>query len=138
MIATDTPQLKPGKKSCRILVVEDNADVARALTISLERSLHDVQSARNGTEGLVVAAQFRPHVVIIDIGLPGLDGHYVARQLRNTQPHLLIIAATGRGTPEDHTRSREAGIDHHLVKPLDFQLVHQLLDDWHRQGGCDS
>jgi two-component system CheB/CheR fusion protein len=98
-----------------------------------------VETTRNGTEALVVAVQFRPHAVLIDVGLPGLDGLYVARQLRSAYAErLLIIAATGRSSPEDRRMSREAGCDYHLVKPLDFQVVHRLLDDWKQNGGCQN
>ena len=87
-------------KSCRVLVVEDNLDSAKALAITLTRDDHEVETTRNGTEALVVAAQFQPHIVLIDIGLPGVDGLYVARQLRRAHRELLIIAATGRSSPE--------------------------------------
>jgi two-component system CheB/CheR fusion protein len=120
------------------LVVEDNLDSAKALAITLTRNEHEVETTRNGTEALVVAAQFQPHIVLIDIGLPGLDGFYVARQLRNSHRDLLIIAATGRSSPEDQRMSREAGCDYHLVKPLDFHVVNRILDDWRGNGGCDN
>ena len=130
------PQLR--NKSCRVLVVEDNLDSAKALAITLTRDDHEVETTRNGTEALVVAAQFQPHIVLIDIGLPGVDGLYVARQLRRAHRELLIIAATGRSSPEDRRLSREAGCDYHLVKPLDFQVVTRILNDWKGNGGCDN
>lgn len=126
------------QKVCRVLIVEDNADAAKALASTLERESHEVETTRNGTEALTVAANYRPHVVLIDIGLPGLDGLHVAKQLRNTDPALLIIAATGRSAPEDEQRSRDAGCDHHLVKPLDFAAVHGIVSAWKAQGGCTS
>ena len=133
--STITPKRQ---ENCRILIVEDNTDAANALATALQRQLHDVQTTRNGTEALTVAASYRPHVVLIDIGLPGLDGLYVARQLRIANPDLLLIAATGRSTQVDFERSREAGCDHHLVKPLDFGVVGEMLNDWKAQGGCDE
>lgn len=133
--STMTPKRQ---ENCRVLIVEDNTDAANVLALALQRQSHDVQTTRNGTEALTVAASYRPHVVLIDIGLPGLDGLYVARQLRSANSDLLLIAATGRSTQEDVERSREAGCDHHLVKPLDFGVVSELLNDWKAQGGCDD
>jgi two-component system CheB/CheR fusion protein len=117
-------------QSFRILVVEDHLDSAKALSLTLERQEYSVETTRNGTEALVVAARFRPHVALLDIGLPGLDGFYVARQLRRADPDLLLVAVTSRSSPEDRRLSREAGCDHHLVKPLDFEILNQVLDDW--------
>jgi CheY-like chemotaxis protein len=121
---------------CRVLIVEDHVDSSRALALVLRGQGHDVQTARNGTEALTVAATYLPHVVLIDIGLPGLDGHYVTRQLRKTQRDVFVVAMTGRNSPEDFQRSRDAGCDHHLVKPLDLAEVLNLIADWKVRGGC--
>jgi two-component system CheB/CheR fusion protein len=121
---------------CRVLIVEDNLDACKMLALVLKGQGHDVQTARNGTEALTVAADYLPHVVLIDIGLPGLDGHYVTRELRKRHRDVFIVATTGRNSPEDFQRSRDAGCDHHLVKPLNLAEVFNLLADWKSRGGC--
>jgi two-component system, OmpR family, response regulator len=123
---------------CRILIVEDNADSAAFLLVALQLQGHDVQSARNGTEALTVAAEYQPHVVLIDICLPGLDGLYVTRELRKTQPDILIVATSGKSGPEDFKQSQLAGCNHHLVKPLNVEQVMALLKDWKSRGGCED
>ncbi|HEY2759347.1 MAG TPA: response regulator [Pirellulales bacterium] len=123
---------------CRILLVEDNEDAATFLILAMADRGHEVEHARNGTEALVVAAAYRPHIVLVDIRLPGLDGHYVTRQLRQTHTDIFIIATTGQGSPEDMHRSREAGCDHHLVKPLNLHEVLQLIESWKARGGCHA
>ena len=112
--------------------------MADLLALALQRQGHDVQTARNGTEALTVAATYRPHAVLIDIGLPGLDGHYVTKELRKSQSEVLIIAITGRSAPEDFQRSREAGCDHHLVKPLNIAEIVALLQRRKAKGGCET
>lgn len=121
---------------CRVLIVEDNADVANMLALALRRGGHDVQTTRNGTEAIVVAASYKPHVMLVDIGLPGVDGLYVVRKIRNTDGKLLIIATTGRSSPGDIQCSREAGCDHHLVKPVDLGALAAILNDRKSRGGC--
>lgn len=95
----------------------------------LEALGHEVYSAYEGRSGLDLARRFLPDVVILDIGLPGMNGLDVARQLRSEFPHreLLLIALTGYGRAQDCRRSRQAGFDHHLVKPLDFGRLQSVL-----------
>jgi CheY-like chemotaxis protein len=85
--------------------------------------------AHDGPEGLRKAGTFHPEVVILDIGLPGLDGYRVATDLRRRPEHagVMLIALTGYGQAEDHRRSMEAGFDYHLVKPADVEALQQLL-----------
>jgi len=123
---------------CRVLIVEDSAEASQFLGLALKRDGHDVETARNGTEGLSVAVAYRPHVVLIDVGLPGLDGLQVAKQLRGVFPRILIIATTGRSSPEDIHQSLEAGCNHHLVKPIDLQIMRELLDHWKCSRGCND
>ena len=139
-IGMDTGQFvsESDDNTCRVLVVEDNPDMARLLAMALEREGHDFQTARNGTEALVVAALYRPHVAIIDIGLPGLDGFYVARELRKIASEILIIAATGRSDPDAFERSREAGFDHHFVKPINLAALADVLQQWKGLTGCSA
>jgi PAS domain S-box-containing protein len=105
----------------RILVVEDNRDAADTLRMFLEARGHEVRVAYTGPEGVREATAWLPDVVLLDIGLPGLDGYALARRLRG-EPGLekaLLAALTGYGGEDDRRRSREAGFDHHLVKPAD-------------------
>jgi len=117
----------PNSPAVRVLVVEDSEESARIAAKLLETAGYVVQTARNGTEGLVVAETFHPQVVLIDIGLPGLDGLHVARELRKVRHDALLIATTGRCGPEAQRASAEAGFDYHLVKPLDFDKLADLL-----------
>ncbi len=104
----------------RILVVDDNADAREALGLLLEDEGHDVQIAGDGPGALESAATFSPEVVLLDIGLPGMDGYEVARALRSVPgcERALIIAVSGYGQAEDRERSRIAGFDQHLLKPV--------------------
>jgi two-component system, sensor histidine kinase len=123
---------------CRILLVEDNQDAAAFLTFALEDHGHEIEHVRNGTEALVLAATYRPHIVLLDICLLGLDGHYVSRQLRQSHAEVFIIATTGQSRPEDFERSKASGCDYHLVKPLDLTHVIELVEKWKARGGCKA
>jgi PAS domain S-box-containing protein len=115
--------------SLRILVVDDNRDTAESLTMLLRMSGHDVQTAHDGPAALKAARDYRPNVMLLDIGLPGLNGYEVAKQLRQ-QPvpqEIVLVAMTGYGQETDRQNAREAGFDHHLVKPADFAEVQQIL-----------
>ena len=113
----------------RILLVEDNADSRDALQLLLELDGHRVAVAGDGPEALARATELEPDVALIDIGLPGLDGCEVARQLRATPlgSKMRLIAMTGYSQPEARARVIEAGFDSHLVKPIDpATLTRQL------------
>jgi PAS domain S-box-containing protein len=114
----------------RILVVDDNADVADSLALFLRVEGHQVHVANDGPGALDAAATFRPEVVLLDIGLPGMDGYEVARRLRQQASgnELLMVAVTGYGQEEDRHRADEAGFDAHLVKPADLNALKRLLD----------
>jgi len=114
----------------RILVVDDNIDAAMALDGLLRSLGHTTRVAHDGAAALSIAEQFKPEVVLLDIGLPGISGYEVARQLRARHgPSPKIIAVTGWGTENDRNHSREAGFDLHLVKPLDGAALQHLLAD---------
>lgn len=119
----------PPAKPLRILVVDDSVDTAASLKLLLESSGHTVRTEGDGAAAVPAALEFQPDAVLLDIGLPGLDGYEVARQLRR-EPRLgspLLVATTGYGQDADRVRSRQAGFDEHLVKPIDFDRLENLL-----------
>jgi PAS domain S-box-containing protein len=113
----------------RILVVDDNRDAADTCAALLELSGHLVQTAYTGREALDRASSFRPHAVVLDIGLPDLDGYALAQQIRATTwgRQALLIAVTGWGQSEDKRRAQEAGFDHHLAKPVAAEALESAL-----------
>src|SRR5262249_33522421 len=90
---------------------------------------HETRMAFDGPSALTAAGEFRPTVVLLDIGLPGMSGYEVARCLRQNVSHrdLLLIAVTGYGQEEDRQQARDAGFDYHFVKPMDPDVLHELL-----------
>jgi len=115
--------------SLRILVVDDNRDAADSLAMLLRTTGNDIRTAYDGLEAVQVASEFRPDVVLLDIGLPKIDGHEVAQRIRKESwgRQMCLIAVTGWSDETDRARSRAAGFDHHLVKPLDPGHLAQLL-----------
>jgi two-component system CheB/CheR fusion protein len=112
-----------------VLLVEDNLDAAEALSELLRMWGHEVEVAHDGVSALRTARTVEPDVVLLDIGLPGMDGYEVARELRAI-PGLAasrLIALTGYGQESDRRRSSLAGVDHHLVKPVDLERLRALL-----------
>ena len=110
-----------------VLIIEDNADGRETLARLLRRFGHRVSVAEDGLRGVEAALALRPEVVLLDIGLPGLDGYQVAARLRAELCGSLLVALTGRGQPDDVRRARAAGCDAHLVKPVDLDALQQLL-----------
>jgi signal transduction histidine kinase/ActR/RegA family two-component response regulator len=117
----------PGK--LRILIVDDNVDGADMLATLLARDGNEIQVAHTGPDGLAAAAQLRPHVVLLDLGLPGLDGYEVARRLRaeRSLARPLLVAVSGWGGEEDRRKARDAGFDQHLVKPVDHASLAKII-----------
>ena len=113
----------------RVVIVEDNDDSRMMLCELLELSGFECHSAADGKAGLEVIGELKPDVALVDIGLPGLDGLEVARQLRQdpSNDELMLIALTGYGQREDRDAARRAGFDTHLVKPVDFDALRGLL-----------
>jgi CheY-like chemotaxis protein len=121
------PALRVSPK--RVLLVEDNADVADMLTAYLQQLGHEVIQAHDGPAGLDAALRHRPEVIVCDIGLPGLDGYEIARRIRESpapQP-CVLIAVSGYGASTDRERARAAGFDHHLTKPADPVQLADLI-----------
>ncbi len=113
----------------RILIVDDNHDSADSLAMMLKMMGNESSTAYDGEEAVAVACTFRPDVILLDIGLPKLNGHEVCRRIRQLDQgkEMVIIAQTGWGQHEDRRRTLEAGFDHHLVKPVDLQALMTLL-----------
>jgi len=136
------PQRAGGRtatSSRRVLVVDDNRDATETLELLLQLWGHEVQSALNGTEALSRAMEFRPEVILLDIGLPGMSGYEVARQLRNLPDFrdVFIVAVTGYGQDSDRIHSQEAGFGHHLVKPVQPEVLQELIASAPvMHGGC--
>jgi CheY-like chemotaxis protein/two-component sensor histidine kinase len=124
--------VRANPRALRVLIIEDNPDAAESTQTLLELSGHEAAIAMSGSAGLEAARSFHPDVVLCDIGLPGgMDGYAVARALREIpaperRPELLI-ALTGYGQEEDQRRAREAGFDVHLVKPVDWSTLEEVL-----------
>jgi len=122
---------EPGRP-LRILVVDDNVDMAQSLGRLLEHAGHTITTAHDGHLALEAARTFQPDVIVLDIGLPGLDGYRVAEALRREPAFagVRLVAVSGYGQAEDRSRTKAAGFDHHLVKPVDFsQLVSVLAQN---------
>ena len=115
----------------RILIVDDNRDAADSLGMLLELSGHEVHTAYDGASGLEAMRAHRPAVALVDIGMPGMDGYAVASEARS-DPELgcvKLVALTGWGSQEDRRRSKDAGFDHHLVKPVDTTVLESLISE---------
>ncbi|HJT62385.1 MAG TPA: response regulator [Burkholderiales bacterium] len=114
----------------RVLVVDDNVDAAESTAAFLRLEGHEVKAVHDGLQALASLKVFDPHVVVLDIGLPGLDGYAVARQLRERgdTSHVLLIALTGYGQKEDRARAAAAGFDYHYVKPADPREIQAAIE----------
>jgi PAS domain S-box-containing protein len=124
------PQPASSPTARRILVVDDNRDAAESLVLLLKLRGHDVREVHDGPAAVREASAFRPDAVLLDIGLPGMSGYEVAERIRGEawSRAAVLVAVTGWGQEADKRRSREAGIDHHLTKPVDLALLDELLD----------
>jgi CheY-like chemotaxis protein len=115
----------------RVLVIDDNADAADSMAMLLRDLGAEVRVARDGTAALDAYERFHPRVVLLDIGMPGMDGYAVAQRLRSRagggEAGVEIVAVTGWGQEEDKARARAAGFDHHLVKPPQIEALRALL-----------
>lgn len=115
----------PSQAPRRVLLVDDHQDSAESLALLLQLKGYEVALAEDGPGALETAATFHPDIVLLDIGMPGMDGYETAGRLRQ-QPGgqtLLLVALTGWGRDHDLQRSREAGFDHHIVKPIDAEAL---------------
>jgi CheY-like chemotaxis protein len=113
----------------QILVVDDNRDSAITCCQFLQACGHDARAAFSGPEAVILAQSFCPQVIVLDIGMPGMDGYQVARELRDLTcgQQCILIAVTGWGQERDKVRAMAAGFDHHLTKPIDPLKLESVL-----------
>lgn len=111
----------------RVLVVDDHTDASELLCLSLARLGHQCRDAETGTTGLAIALELQPHVAIVDLWLPDMTGHDVARELRRRDPHVYLIALTGSTRVEDRTGAFDAGFNEFLMKPTDNRTLLGLI-----------
>jgi PAS domain S-box-containing protein len=121
--------LESASRGMRLMVVDDNVDAAETLSALLEMLGHEVSIAHTAQDALATARDSAPRMLFLDIGLPDMDGHELARQLRAAPATAaaVLVAVTGYGQPEDRERAMRAGFDHHLVKPVQFAAIQELL-----------
>ncbi|RYZ98796.1 MAG: response regulator [Moraxellaceae bacterium] len=114
----------------RVLVVDDNVDAADMLTMLLQFLGHEVKTVYNGYDALTLASDYQPELVLLDIGLPGINGYEVAQEFRSNQSlkKPILIALTGWGTADDKQRAQNAGFDYHFTKPIEIAKIEQLLN----------
>lgn len=127
----EPPQVTDGLG--RILVVDDNRDSAETTSLVLESFGAVVKFAPDGPTALALLDEFRPDVIMLDIGMPGMNGYDVARRVRASGNTATLVAMTGWGQEDARKRSQEAGFDHHLVKPMNFDALERLLVSLARQ-----
>jgi PAS domain S-box-containing protein len=127
--ATTTTVPRGTGPALRLLLVDDSVDAATLLSMVLEADGYDVRVAHEAKQALEVAAQFKPEIVLLDLGLPGMDGFQLAREMRKqaTTANALLVAVTGYGQAADRLRSQEAGFDHHLVKPVSAEEIQRVI-----------
>ncbi len=131
---------KGEKRPLRVLVIDDNVHAAESLSLIVKLWGHEPRTAHDGPTALETARAFRPEVALVDIGLPGMDGFTVASRLREIlgQRDLLLMATTGYGREDDRNKSREAGFDEHLVKPLDLDFLESRLNHYSQDGAVEA
>ncbi|EGW21473.1 hybrid sensor histidine kinase/response regulator [Methylobacter tundripaludum] len=129
--AAETPTPSPNA-GMRVLVVDDDADVRESTALLLELNGYEVKMADSGAHAITLIEAFHPDVVLLDIGMPVENGYQVAQRIRKLPNggDLLLVALSGYGRAEELARSQEAGFDHHLIKPLNFNTLRDLLSEW--------
>jgi two-component system CheB/CheR fusion protein len=114
-----------------VLLIEDNRDARETFRMMLELAGHKVLEAEEGHSGLKLLRSELPDIAVIDVGLPGIDGYKIASRFRQDPQSrgVMLVALTGYGTPEARERSRAAGFDHHLIKPIDPEVLWDLMGE---------
>ncbi len=128
--AGNAGRLRQTSRPRRVLVIDDNKDAADTISAAIALSGHEVEVAYDGPSGLAAADRMRPDCILLDLGMPDMDGHQVARALRSNPDRnaCLIVAVTGWGQRHDRTMTRQSGFDFHLVKPASVEAVLDLLE----------
>lgn len=121
----------PPKARLKILVVDDNPDAALSMAMMLSMMGHDTRTAHDGEAAVTTAEEFRPQVVLLDIGLPKLNGYEVAQRIRQQEwgTAMFLVAITGWGQDEDRRRSEDVGMNLHMVKPVEPDALDRVLAD---------
>lgn len=121
----------PALGQLRVLVVDDNRDAAKMMATLLRLMKQEVAQAHDGAQAVQVAEEFRPDLILMDIGMPRMNGHQACRAMREQEwgQRIVIAALTGWGQDEDRAQCRESGFDHHFVKPLQSGALEQLVQD---------
>jgi CheY-like chemotaxis protein len=129
-VSLEQPAAPRDEARCRVLVVDDNQDVALPMARWMRQLGHEVRVALDGPAAIQLADEFRPEVVLLDIGMPNMNGYEVARALRSISwgRDLVLVAVTGWGQEDDQRRSAEAGFDRHMTKPVDPLVLESFLD----------
>jgi CheY-like chemotaxis protein len=124
----------------RVLIVDDNEDGTESLAMLLDLGGHETHKAYDGEAAIEAAERLRPDAVLLDIGLPGLNGYEVCRRIRQRPwgKDVFLVALTGWGQDEDRQRSEEAGFDQHMVKPADHDVLMNLLRSLPRRPGASQ
>jgi CheY-like chemotaxis protein len=142
MTVSQTGSTARNEQLHRTLIVDDDIDAAVTLSLLLQLGGHTTALAHDGVEALKAVAEFKPDIVLLDLGLPGVDGYEVARTIRR-QPELgnpFLVAITGWSAPEDRLRTKQTGFDEHLTKPVDISMIELLVTNLpeRRAGGGNS
>jgi CheY-like chemotaxis protein len=113
----------------RVLIVDDNEDAANSLALVLKLGGHETASVYSAAEALAQVTEFKPDIVLLDIGLPGMNGYEVAQKMRELPGlrNVRLVAVTGYGRADDRLRAREAGFDDHLTKPVEMAVLERTL-----------
>ena len=133
------PDGQTGTRKCRVLIVDDLMDNADSLAVLLRMLGHDIRTAYDGEEAVTAAEEFQPQVVLLDIGMPRMNGYETIRRIRR-EPwggRICFVAVTGWGKEEDRRRTEEAGFDFHMVKPIDPYELMRVLDSLHTEEGSE-
>jgi CheY-like chemotaxis protein len=125
-----TPKVGAIPTPCRILIVDDHTDAAESLARLIELVGHQALAVTDGSLVLGLIERFRPHLLLLDIAMPGMDGWTLGRAIRERHPpdELKMVAVTAFASPDAHVTSRKAGFDAHMVKPLDVRMLEKILE----------
>lgn len=125
--------------SLRVLIVDDHPDLLSMLDLMMQRRKYSVQTATSGPEALEMATKFSPHVVVSDIGMPGMDGYQLMQELRASDlGPFKSIALTGYDLSSDASRAKEAGYDAHLAKPIEFSQLFEIIENLAKEGELET